>query len=376
MTAGDSQNSTVVAAPKCVSIVELACLCLACFFMCSCLREWIFSCCVLAIFWPLPLRYAICAKHPMRTAFIYPTIITLRSHLKQLYRIVFFFFCDGAGGSSGGGGLNLDDMLSDLTSNPIADLAPGTGSSGPSSASSASLSKRKRGMVTPQSARSRRSSTYGSTSSRGSSAGSSGRRPPVPSAWTVRDYEDDAGASGDADDDGDVDGVQHFDGDNEDATGDSDAAMQDVDITGESSRSDPGAAAAATADESGDVASEEAAAGGETKPAAVSPETPAGETAAAAKPRSRFARLKETNNIAVTAAAEAALYPKKAESIKKEPEAAAAAVDGKGGEGKAGGVGSSYMPSLEFQGPQYSLNAAPSTPAGAVPSTSSWLQKV
>ncbi|CAM9294512.1 unnamed protein product, partial [Scytosiphon promiscuus] len=65
----------------------------------------------------------------------------------------------GGGSAGGGGALNLDDMLSDLTSNPIASLAPGNGhGSGPSSASSSSssasaagiLSKRRRGLVTPQ----------------------------------------------------------------------------------------------------------------------------------------------------------------------------------------------------------------------------------
>lgn len=263
-------------------------------------------------------------------------------------------------------------MLSDLTSNPIADLAPGTGNSGPSSSSSSMpVSKRKRGLVTPQSARSRRSSGGGSTASRGSIGGSA-RRPPVPSAWTVRDYEDDTAASADGDyGDDDVGGVEHFDGEDgeADATGDGDgdAAMQDV------------GASVATVVESGE-ASSGAAAGGEEKPVAaaaavVSPEAPGGQPAAA-KPRSRFARLKETNDIEVTAAAEEALRPKKPEIAEKDP---AAAVDGKmGGEGKAaaGGVGSSYMPSLEFQGPQYSLSEAPSTSAGSVPSASSWLQKV
>lgn len=278
-----------------------------------------------------------------------------------------------AGGAGGGGALNLDDMLSDLTSNPIADLAPGTGGSGPSSSSS-TVPKRKRGLVTPQSARSRRSSGGGSTASRGSIGGSA-RRPPVPSAWTVRDYEDDAGASADGDyGDDNVGGVEHFDGEDDGGDAgdaDGDAAMQDARAAG--------AAAAAAVVESGDASS--AAAGGAEKvaaAAAVSPEAPEGEpaaaAAAAAKPRSRFARLKESNDIAVTAAAEEALRPKKPEIAEKDP----AAVAGKGGEGKvaAGGVGSSYMPSLEFQGPQYSLSEAPSTSAGSVPSASSWLQKV
>ncbi|CBJ49021.1 conserved unknown protein [Ectocarpus siliculosus] len=277
------------------------------------------------------------------------------------------------GGAGAGGGLNLDDMLSDLTSNPIADLAPGNGNSssgGPSSSSSSAmpLSRRKRGLVTPQSARSRRS--YGSTASRGSSAGGGGsdsRRPPVPSAWTVRDYEDDPGASGDGGDD--VGGFEHFDG--EEDAGDGDAAMEDA--------SDSIIAAAAE-NEAGDTASDgaaaAAAAGGDEKKelaAVVSPEPPATATAAAApaaaasaKPRSRFARMKETNDIAVTAAAEAALRPK---TVEEKPAAAAAAVR-KDGEGKG-----SYMPSLEFQGPQYSLSEAPSTPAGSVASASSWLQK-
>ncbi len=290
--------------------------------------------------------------------------------------------CDSAraGGASGGGGgaLNLDDMLSDLTSNPIAALAPGTGVSGPSASSSASamLSKRKRGLVTPQSARSRRSSGGGgSTASRGSGTG---RRPPVPSAWTVRDYEDDAAASadgdfggGDDDDDDDAGGgFEHFDG--EDA-GDGDATMRDA-----GTEKDAAAAAAAAVVESGDTVP--AAGGGQQKPpaaAVVSPEAPGGAAAAAAaaKPRSRFDRLKETNDIAVTAAAEAALRPKKTDAAEKDG-AAAAAADGKVNEKAAGGVGSSYMPSLEFQGPQYSLGEAPSVPAGSVPSASSWLQKV
>ncbi|CAM9333284.1 unnamed protein product, partial [Ectocarpus fasciculatus] len=281
------------------------------------------------------------------------------------------------GGAGAGGALNLDDMLSDLTSNPIADLAPGNGNSssgGPSSSSSSAmpLSKRKRGLVTPQSARSRRS--YGSTASRGSSsAGSASRRPPVPSAWTVRDYEDDPGASGDGDNDivgDDVGGFEHFDGE-EDANDAGDVAMEDASDSGTA-----GAAAAAAANDAGDAAGAAAAAGGEEKElaAVVSPEAPATAAApvavaAAAKPRSRFARMKETNNIAVTAAAEAALRPK---IVEEKPAAAAtaAAAAGKGGEGKG-----SYMPSLEFQGPQYSLSEAPSTPAGSVASASSWLQK-
>ena len=275
-----------------------------------------------------------------------------------------------AGGAGGGGALNLDDMLSDLTSNPIADLAPGTGGSGPSSSSS-TVPKRKRGLVTPQSARSRRSSGGGSTASRGSIGGSA-RRPPVPSAWTVRDYEDDVGASADGDyGDDDVGGVEHFDGEDDGGDAgdaDGDAAMQDARAAGE---------AAAAVVESGDASSSAAGGAEKVAAAAVSPEAPEGEpaaAAAAAKPRSRFARLKESNDIAVTAAAEEALRPKKPEIAEKDP----AAVAGKGGESKvaAGGVGSSYMPSLEFQGPQYSLSEAPSTSAGSVPSATSWLQKV
>ncbi|CAN0219247.1 unnamed protein product, partial [Ectocarpus sp. 12 AP-2014] len=280
------------------------------------------------------------------------------------------------GGAGAGGALNLDDMLSDLTSNPIADLAPGNGNSssgGPSSSSSSAmpLSKRKRGLVTPQSARSSRS--YGSSASRRSSAGGGGsasRRPPVPSAWTVRDYEDDPGASGDGGDD--VGGFENFDG--EEDPGDGDATMEDA--------SDSVVAAAAEND-AGDAASDgaaaTAAAGGEEKKelaAVVSPEPPATAAATApaaapaAKPRSRFARMKETNDIAVTAAAEAALRPKTVEEKPAAPAPAVAAAVGKDGEGKG-----SYMPSLEFQGPQYSLSEAPSTPAGSVASASSWLQK-
>lgn len=293
-----------------------------------------------------------------------------------------------AGGASGGGALNLDDMLSDLTSNPIASLAPGNGhNSGPSSASSSSssastaaiLSKRRRGLVTPQSARSRRSSAGGgSTASRGSA----GRRPPVPSAWTVRDYEDDAGAGGDGDfgDHGDGDfgdgGVEHFDGE-EGADvaggGDGDATMQDVGAENQS-----GAAAAVVESSSAASESEKKL----TAAAAVVPLEAPGDKAAApaapaAKPRSRFARLKETNDIAVTAAAEAALRPK-AEAVEKAPVSAtgAAVATAKGGDGKATGVGSTYMPSLEFQGPQYALSEAPSTSAGTVANASSWLQKV
>lgn len=265
-------------------------------------------------------------------------------------------------------------MLSDLTSNPIADLAPGTGNSGPSSSSS-TMPKRKRGLVTPQSARSRRSSGGG---------GGSARRPPVPSAWTVRDYEDDAGASADGDyGDDDVGGVEHFDG--EDDGGDAGGADGDADADGDAAMRDAGAAgaAAAAAVVGSGEASSTSAGGEKAAAAAVSPEAPEGEpaaaAAAAAKPRSRFARLKESNDIAVTAAAEEALRPKKPEIADKGPAAAAAAGKG-GGEGKAaaaaGGVGSSYMPSLEFQGPQYSLSEAPSTSAGSVPSASSWLQKV
>ncbi|CAM9742808.1 unnamed protein product, partial [Ectocarpus sp. 4 AP-2014] len=190
-------------------------------------------------------------------------------------------------------------------------------------------------------------------------------RPPVPSAWTVRDYEDDPGASGDGGDD--VGGFEHFDG--EEDAGDGDAAAEDA--------SDSGIAAASEND-AGDAASDgaaaAAAAGGDDKKelaAVVSPESPATvaaapAAAAAAKPRSRFARMKETNNIAVTAAAEAA---RRSKTVEEKPAAAAAAV-GKDGEGKG-----SYMPSLEFQGPQYSLSEAPSTPAGSVASASSWLQK-
>lgn len=239
--------------------------------------------------------------------------------------------------------------------------------------------------MTPQSARSRRSS-----SSSAGGGGSGGRRPPVPSAWTVRDYEDDAGAGGDdAAGGGGGDefggGVEHFDGgeeeygagaanagDNDSARGDGDATMQDV-VEGKNGA----ASAVVVSTESGSAAGASAASGGggESKPpaAVVSPEAPTGDIPAAVKPRSRFARMKETNDIAVTAAAEEALRPK-AEPVEK-------VVPVPGGEAKSGGgggvgSGSSYMPSLEFQGPQYSLSEAPSMPAGSVASASSWLHKV
>lgn len=296
-------------------------------------------------------------------------------------------------------------MLSDLTSNPIADLAPGTGlGSSSSSSASAMMSKRKRGLVTPQSARSRRSSAASSSSNSSSSmasnrgstprgrsslggggsgggggGGGGARRPPVPSNWTVRDYEDtEAGAGGEAGDEGgdDFDGAMNdssinstvfFDGEGEEAGG----GVQRE-----------GATAAAVGSVQADAGGDDE--GGAKRSAVVSPEAPGGvpgktagpvegEGTGAPKPRSRFARMKETNNIAVTAAAEAALRPKASPvEEKKEGEGAGE----KGGEEAAGKAGSNYMPSLEFQGPQYELSEASSTSASSVPSASAWLQKV
>lgn len=288
-------------------------------------------------------------------------------------------------------------MLSDLTSNPIADLTPGTGLGSSSSSTSAMMSKRKRGLVTPQSARSRRSSAASSSSNssssmasnRGStprghaSLGGGARRPPVPSSWTVRDYEDtEAGAGGETGDEGGDDfdvamndsstnATVYFDGEGEGGGG------QGEDAAG-------AAAGSVESDADGDGE------GGAKRAAVVSPEAHggiSGETAGtgageggetgAPKPRSRFARMKETNNIAVTAAAEAALRPKPMPVEEKEKEEGKeAGAGGKVGEEAAGKAGNNYMPSLEFQGPQYELSEAPSTSASSVPSASAWLQKV
>ncbi|CAN0008467.1 unnamed protein product, partial [Laminaria digitata] len=308
-------------------------------------------------------------------------------------------------GTRGGGGLNLDDMLSDLTSNPIAELAPGTGlGSSSSSSASAMISKRKRGLVTPQSARSRRSSAASSSSNSSSSmasnrgstprgraslggggggGGGGARRPPVPSSWTVRDYEDtEAGAGGEAGDEGGDD----FDGAMNDSSINA-SVFFDGEEEGGGGRGGQceGATAAATVGgevETGVSGDDE---GDSKRAAVVSPEAPggvAGETAGegdggetgAAKPRSRFARMKEANDIAVTAAAEAALRPKPVPVVEKEKTGEEGA-GGKGGEEAAGKAGSNYMPSLDFQGPQYELSEAPSTSAGSVPSASAWLQK-
>lgn len=291
------------------------------------------------------------------------------------------------------GGLNLDDMLSDLTSNPIADLAPGTGNS------SAAMGKRKRGLVTPQSARSRRSSLGTSGSSASSSSmprgraslgggGGGARRPPVPSSWTVRDYEDteagNGGEAGEEDDDdfnnetGAIDFGGQDDADEEEDGVADDVAMQDQ------AEALPNAGGAVVSDvdgkdvgNDGDGAADEAA-------AVISPDAvdepaktvgAAAAEAAVSKPRSRFARMKDTNDIAVTEAAEAALRPKPA-SVEKEAVPTGGERAAAGAAAARAGVGSNYMPSLDFQGPQYVLSEAPSTPASSAPNASAWLQKV
>lgn len=308
------------------------------------------------------------------------------------------------GGSSGGGSLNLDDMLSDLTSNPLASLAPGSGGGG-----GASAAKRKRGLVTPQSGRSSVSSRRSSLASgvSGRAGAGAGRRPPIPStSWTVRDYEetdaaggsDGGGAADGMDMDDDFAGVADegpFDDGDTGASGtataveaqqddskdvktaaaageqESEAIAADKDNSDDSNKDDSisGVSAATTHATAGAVS-------GGDEAGEVGAEGAAGATtgAPAAKPRSRFARMKENNDIAVTPAAEAALRPKPPAIV----DGAGVNGEGKGAEGGSGGAGgkSSYMPSLEFQGPQYALGDSVSVPTGAVPSTSSWLHKV
>lgn len=264
-----------------------------------------------------------------------------------------------------GGGLNLDDMLSDLTSNPIANLASGNGFDSKSTAS-----KRKKGLTTPQSSRFRRSPISGSASLANAVPRGGARRSSVPSSWTVRDYEDtEAGGIEEDDfrasmDDGGID-IPGGSAEEEE-----DVPMHDEDKPLEGKMSGPAKQAAA-----GDAVS-----GGAEKVPVVSQETeedktlvapePVEDSAAAAKPRSRFARMKETNDIAVTAAAEAVLRPKPEVTDVLQPMGQGTDV------GKRGVVGNNYKPSLDFQGPQYELSEAPVTPAGSIPNTSSWLHKV
>lgn len=270
-------------------------------------------------------------------------------------------------------------MLSDLTSNPIANLASGNGFESKSAAS-----KWKKGLTTPQSSRSRRSSISGSGSlanavPRGRASlggGDSTRRSPVPSSWTVRDYEDTEVGPG-----GEVGGMEEddfraaMDNGGVDIPGGSaeeeeeDVAMHNGDKPLEGKTSGPAKQAAVA----------EAGSGGAEKVPLVSQETeektlvapePVEDSAKAVKPRSRFARMKETNDIAVTAAAEAVLRPKPEVKEVLQPMGQGPDV------GKVGAVGSNYMPSLDFQGPQYELSEAPVTSAGSIPSTSCWLHKV
>lgn len=272
-----------------------------------------------------------------------------------------------------GGGLNLDDMLSDLTSNPIANLASGNGFDSKSAAS-----KRKKGLTTPQSSRFRRSPISGSVPlanavPRGHASlvgGDNARRSSVPSSWTVRDYED-TEAGGIEEDDFraamDSGGVDIPGGSAEE---EENVAMHDGGKPLEDKMSGPAKQA-----EAGDAGS-----GGVEKVPVVSQETevdktlvapePVEDSAAVAKPRSRFARMKEANNIAVTAAAEAVLRPKPEVTDVLQPMGQGPDV------GKGGVVRNNYMPSLDFQGPQYELSEAPVTPAGSIPNTSSWLHKV
>lgn len=335
------------------------------------------------------------------------------------YPLTRSLFCNPNQSIKSGGALNLDDMLSDLTSNPLADLAPGNGGG---SGGGSTIAKRKRGLVTPQSARSRRtplssgsmaSSRNGLSTGRGTVGAK--RPPPIPkTSWTVRDYEDADVGGNDKDDDSEAIGGGTF---MEDDSGEGgvlddgspppplqfneeggDAAMSAMGDEEEGNRDGVGEAAGGVMGTG--VGAKTTVVGGEggvvvdtvvvdARNAATAEEARSGTTAAGtatageaagavAKPRSRFARMKETNDISVTAAAEAALRPKPAPLASAAAAAAVAAANGKDTEGgKSGaGVGSGYMPSLDFQGPQYALSDAPSTPAGALPSTSAWLLKV
>lgn len=308
-------------------------------------------------------------------------------------------------------------MLSDLTSNPLASLAPGRGGGGGGGISSAS--KRKRGLVTPQSARSSVSSSRRSSLASGGGLGRSSKRALVSSAsWTVRDYEDmNAGGYGDGDgamdigddfagvaDDGPFESggdgsgscstlmeqqqeetQTKMEGDRKDGDESNDEQQMymnkptvdeknrgksNIELTNKSDGDeDSGKDGNSSAVVSTVVSPDEAMIDGSV--------APMGE-AAAAKPRSRFDRMKEANDITVTPGAEAALRLKPKPTMGEDTGNADKKLEGKVG-GAAGGkegMGSSYMPSLEFQGPEYALGEATSVPSAAVPSTSSWLQKV
>lgn len=296
-------------------------------------------------------------------------------------------------------------MLSDLTSNPLADLAPGSGGL-------SAMAKRKRGLVTPQSRRSSLASSNLSSTSRTGGSSSRGRRPPVPSAgWTVRDYEETEAAGGSdeaAGDDGydgggaldmedDYSGVVDDGGQFDDKI---DHAMeQDADegkggekvtTTTRATITPAGSAAEADSEKDNKTAGdgkriEDFAVVSPDGPAASSATSASGDAAAspgagaAAKPRSRFARMKETNHIAVTAAAEAVLKPKPKPGVGlagRDVADAASKADGKAGDGGGKGGSRNYVPSLDFHGPQYALNESTTTPSAAAPSTSSWLQTV
>ena len=201
----------------------------------------------------------------------------------------------------------------------------------------------------------------------------------MPSTWTVRDYEDTEPGPG-----GEVGGAEEddFGAAMDDDRGDVAVEYPEEEAythTHNGEKTEGGEKAAAS------VVAESGCGGSTQKVTVVSPEggeeeentevVPAAaiDPSAIAKPRSRFARMKETNDIAVTAAAAAALRPKT--EIKKEEEGSQAN-GGAADTGKGGNVGSGYMPSLDFQGPHYELSEAPGTSAGSIPSTSSWLQKV
>lgn len=267
-------------------------------------------------------------------------------------------------------------------------------------------------MLTPESVRSPRRYSLGSNLGSASLArernnareSSGARRSSNSSAtWTVRDYEEDEpGAAGgdevsmepatpmdyDDDDDGEERNrlverhasgsssprlAPKFDGggdDDDDAMVARDGAEDDASAgNGVAAKAEElaGSAQETVLEES--AASRDASAGGESA-------MKESEAIGGTRPRSRFERMKETNAISVTAAAEAVLRPNQDPASDKSDAAGDGGDAGKGALKKADHPGGGYMPSLDFQGPQYSLSEAPSTPAGALPSTSSWLRKV